>query len=126
MTKPYVVVFFLLVFAVPAFGKPDTNVYPVPCSDLWNAVKDTLGNTGSYNVMEKDEDQQTALFVFTGSTRVLVEFVSLNSTENGCELLMKVKSGVQKVEYESTFLKRVGKALDKLKEAKPAKPEKPV
>jgi len=51
MTRSFVFI-LLLVLTTQAFAKP----YPVPCSDLWSAVTDTLGNAGNYKIVATDED----------------------------------------------------------------------
>ncbi len=76
----------LLGFSLPALGKGHNDVYPVPCSDLWNAVKDTLGNTGNYNLVTSDDSEMTASYMVQNETRQRVNSVHLNPADNGCEL----------------------------------------
>jgi len=38
----------LFILAVPAFGSAHNDTDPVPCSELWAAVKDNLRNSGNY------------------------------------------------------------------------------
>jgi hypothetical protein len=53
----------LLVLSAPAFAKP----YPVPCSDLWSAVTDTLGNANNYKIIATNGDQMEASFIVVGA-----------------------------------------------------------
>ena len=39
-----------LALALPAFGRTTKSAYPVPCSEVWGAVKDTLSNPENYSV----------------------------------------------------------------------------
>jgi hypothetical protein len=42
----------LLAVSGLGFAKVHRDVYPVGCSALWPAVKDTLPNLGKYGIME--------------------------------------------------------------------------
>lgn len=121
------VVILVLVFASPAFAKPHNNIYTVPCSDLWNAVMDTLGDKGNYSIMASDDTEMTASFIVVGAVRVRVNSVTLNPQDNGCELKLKVAdSGYSNSnEDEATFRKRVDHSMTRLKATSPAPPAKP-
>ena len=56
-TRLVVVALLSLALALPAFGKTYKSTYPVPCSDVWGAVKDTLSNPENYDVVESDDSQ---------------------------------------------------------------------
>ena len=53
----------LLALATPAFAKP----YPIPCSDLWSAVTDTLGNQGNYKIVATDYEEMKSSFIVVGA-----------------------------------------------------------
>ena len=58
-----VVATLALALALPAFGagnKTYKTTYPVPCSELWGAVKVALGNPDNYKDVQSDEDKMTA------------------------------------------------------------------
>ena len=55
-----VVALMSLAVAMPAFGKTYRNTYPVACSEVWGAVKDTLSNPENYNIVESNDTQMTA------------------------------------------------------------------
>jgi hypothetical protein len=41
-----------LVLALPASGWTYKSTYPVPCSEVWSAVKETLGDPDRYEVIK--------------------------------------------------------------------------
>jgi hypothetical protein len=58
-----VVAVMSLALALPAFGagsKSYNTTYPVPCSEVWSAVKVALGNPDNYKDVQSDEDKMTA------------------------------------------------------------------
>ena len=55
MVKFVVVALILVTFALPAFSKSHKDTYPASCSELWAAVKDTLGNKENYEIKLTDE-----------------------------------------------------------------------
>ena len=58
-----VVVVAMLALALPAFGagnKTYQTTYPLPCSELWGAVKVALGNPDNYKDVQSDEDKMAA------------------------------------------------------------------
>ena len=46
--------------SLPAFGMTYKNAYPVPCSEVWGAVKDTLGNPDNYEVKQSEDAKMHA------------------------------------------------------------------
>jgi hypothetical protein len=113
-------VFILLLFlAAPAFAKP----YPAPCSDLWSAVTDTLGNAGNYKIVATDTEEMKASFIVVGALYPGVNALFLKPKGNGCEL--QIKMGFTGNDDESALRGRVNHALTKLRAAKPSAPAKP-
>ena len=58
MMKFAVVVLMLLALALPSFGagkKTYKTTYPVPCSEVWGAVKVALGNPDNYKDVQSDD-----------------------------------------------------------------------
>ena len=113
----------LLVLAAPAIAKPHSTV-PVPCSDLWSAVEDTLGNAGNYTILASDDSGMTASFTVVEALRMRVNSVALNPEDTGCKLQVKTVSGDSANEDEAPFRKRVEHFLERLKAAKPSAPAK--
>jgi len=65
MTKMRFAVVALMSLAVvlPAFGAGDKtykNTYPVPCSEVWSAVKVALANPDNYKDVQSDDEKMTA------------------------------------------------------------------
>ncbi|HUA16235.1 MAG TPA: hypothetical protein VMG31_13135 [Verrucomicrobiae bacterium] len=130
-----------LVLAVPAFGKTYKTIYPVPCSDLWNAVKDTLANpANNYEVAAKDDTQMHADYDVKHAAHVTVTGVFLQRQNHVtlvskgaaiCELQVVSNFSGWEHSDRGDFKKRVDESLEKLKNppappAQPAEPTPPV
>jgi len=123
----------LLVLAMPAFGKTYKTSYPVPCSALWGAVKDTLSSPENYAVVESDEAKMTASYNVKHSVHANVSGAVLQRTNHvtlvpkgeGCE--MQVVSNYSGWEHDDKgdFKKRVDEFLAKPKAAIASEPAKP-
>ena len=132
-TRHVVVALISLALALPAFGKTSKNTYPAPCSELWGAVKDVLGNAENYNVEESSDNLMSASYKVKHAAHVTVSgavlqranHVTLVSKGTECEL--QVKSNYSGFEHNDSgdFRKRVEESFAKLKEAKPAEPAQP-
>lgn len=128
-----VVALIVLALALPSFGKTSKNTYPVPCSDMWGAVKDVLSNAENYNVEESNDSLMSATYKVKHAAHVTVSgavlqranHVSLVSKGADCE--MQVKSNYSGFEHNdsSDFRKRVEESFAKRKAAQPAEPAKP-
>jgi hypothetical protein len=103
--------FLLLVLAAPAFAKSR----PLPCSDLWSAVTDTLGNQGNYSIIATNDEQMKASFIIVGSLYPGRGVVSLKPRKDNCEL--QINMGFTGNDDEFTFRRRVNHALTKKKAA---------
>ncbi len=125
MAKFMVVALLFFLLAVPAFGKAHNDIYPASCNDLWDAVKDTLGNAANYHILAMDDSGMTASYVIVGALRERVNSVALNPRDNGCELQVQSPVSGYANDDESPFRKRVGRSLAKLNAAKPSVPAKP-
>ena len=125
-----------LTLAVPAFGagnKTYKTTYPVPCSEVWSAVKVALGNPDNYKDVQSDEDKMTADYNVKHSIHWSVigavnqgkNHVSLAPIGTTCEMsVVSMYSGLSHND-QGDFKKRVDEALAKLKASKPAEPAKP-
>ena len=128
-----VVVLMSLALALPAFGKTYKSTYPVPCGDLWGAVKDNLSNPENYSVEESDDAQMTAAYKVKHAAHVTITGAALQRTNHvalvskGTECEMQVKSNYSGFEHDDSgdFRKRVEESFAKLKGTKPAEPAKP-
>lgn len=129
-TRIVVVGALSLILALPAFGKTYKNTYPLPCSEVWTAVKDTLSNPDNYNVEKSDDAKMTAAYAVKHAAHVNVSGAILQRTNhvtlvpkgNVCE--MQVVSNFSGWEHDDKgdFRKRVDESLAKLKSAVPAAP----
>ena len=131
-----VVALLALAVAMPAFGAGDKTyktTYPVPCSEVWSAVKVALGNPDNYKDVQSDEDKMTADYNVKHSIHWSVigavnqgkNRVSLLPTGTTCEMsVVSMYSGLSHND-QGDFKKRVDEALAKLKAATPSQPAKP-
>ena len=133
MLRFAIAVFVLSAFALPAFSGKHKDTYPNACSEVWAAVKDTLGNAENYTVKMTDEARMTASYAvkhsahvsITGALRQRPNTVSLSSKGTGCEMV--VESNYSGFEHNDAgdFTKRVNESLVKLKGSAPSAPAKP-
>ena len=105
-----------LALATPAFAKP----YSLPCSDLWSAVTDTLGNPGNYKILASDNEPMKASFIVVGSLYPVVNAVFLKPKGNGCEL--EIRMGFTGNDDEGALRSQVNRAVAKRKAANQPKP----
>ena len=113
----------IFAFTLPLFGATHKEVFPNACSDIWAAVKDTLGNPENYTIKIADESRMTASYdvkhsahvSITGALRQRANTVSLKSNGTGCQ--MEVQSNYSGFEHNDAadFVKRVKESLAKLK-----------
>ena len=131
-----VVALLALAVAMPAFGAGDKTyktTYPVPCSEVWSAVKVALGNPDNYKDVQSDEDKMAADYNVKHSIHWSVigavnqgkNHVSLVPIGTTCEMsVVSMYSGLSHND-QGDFKKRVDEALAKLQAPKPAEPKKP-
>ena len=120
-----VIVTALVMFSVAsAFAKTHKDMYSVPCSVLWPAVKDTLRNSGKYGILGIDSNEMTASFVIGGTLGgKRINSVVLNAKENNCE--MQVQTAYSGLVHDDAgdFKKRVDASPAQQQPAK-SEPEK--
>ncbi len=132
-TKLVVVALISLALALPAFGagsKTYKSTYPVPCSEVWSAVKVALGNPDNYKDVQSDDDKMTADYNVKHSIHWSVagainqgkNHVSLLPIGTTCEMsVVSMYSGLSHND-QGDFKKRVDESLAKLKAATPSQP----
>ena len=133
MLRLAVAALLLSTFALPVLSKTHKVTYPNACSEVWAAVKDTLGNAENYTIKITDESRMTVSYAVkhsahvtvTGALRQRPNTVSLSSQGTGCA--MEVQSNYSGFEHNDAgdFTKRVNESLAKRKEATPAEAAKP-
>jgi hypothetical protein len=105
----------------------------MPCSDLWNAVKDTLSYPDNYNVVKSDDAKMTASYkvkpavhvTITGALLQRTNRVTLIPKATSCE--MQAVSNYSGFEHndQADFKNRVEESLAKPSAANPSEPNKP-
>lgn len=124
---------FLVQSAFSAGNKTYKTTYPVPCSELWSAVKVALGNPDNYKDVSSDEEKMAADYNVKHSIHWSVigavnqgkNRVSLAPVGTTCEMsVVSMYSGLSHND-QGDFKKRVDEALAKLQAPKPAEPAKP-
>jgi hypothetical protein len=133
MMKFSVVASILFAFACPAFSGTHKETYPNACSEVWTAVKDTLGNAENYTVKISDDTHMAATYsvkhsahvTLTGALRQRPNTVSLSASGTGCQ--MEVQSNYSGFEHNDAgdFVKRVNETLAKSKGTPASEPAKP-
>ena len=123
--KLAVVALISLTLAVPMFAKTHNDTYPVPCSELWEAVQDTIKNSGNYILVVADNTQMTASYNINGALRSRANSVHLNPQDASC--VMQVQSSYSGLAHDDAgdFKTRVDQSLAKLKGSTPSQPAKP-
>jgi len=133
--KFFILVPMALALALPANGKTYKSTYPIACSDLWLAVKDTLANPdNNYEVLASDDSQMHADYDVKHAAHVTITGAILQRTNHvtlvpqsmaTCE--MQVVSNWSGIEHNdrSDFKKRVEESLSKLRSVPPPQPAEP-
>lgn len=124
-TRIVIVAAMSLCLVMPAFGKTYKTTYPVSCSEVWTAVKATLGNPDNYNVVSSDDAKMNAVYDVKHSAHVDVSgallqrknHVTLVPQGTACE--MQVVSNYSGWEHDDQgdLKKRVEEAMSKQKAA---------
>ena len=138
-TRLVVLALISLALALPALGagsKSYNTTYPVPCSEVWPAVKDALSNPDNYKDVQSDDTKMTADYNVKHSIHWSVigavnqgkNHVSLVPIGTTCQMsVVSMYSGLAHND-QGDFKKRVEESMAKLKAApasQPAKPEAP-
>jgi hypothetical protein len=117
----------LLIFGAPSFAKTHKDMYSVPCSVLWGAVKDTLRNSGKYGILGTENSEMTATYSMgVGSLgQKRVNSVLLNTKgDNACEMQIQSSYSGFTNDDAGDFKRRVDKSLAQSQPpATPAKPD---
>ena len=125
MIKKIVILGLLLGFALPVVAKTHKDTFNVPCSTLWQAVRDTLRNSGKYGIIGINSEEMTASYNMGGNlTGKRINSVLLNAKgDNACEMQVQTAfSGLVNSDY-GDFKDRVTSSLAKVQAAAP--PAKP-
>lgn len=122
--KQVVLVFLVAAIAAPVSAKTHKEMFAVPCSALWPAVKDTLRNSGKYGIIGIDNTEMTASYSMGGNlTGKRMNSLVLNSRDNGCEMQVQTAFSGLVNNDAGDLKKRVEQSLTKLQGAAPEKPK---
>jgi hypothetical protein len=123
MRRTVVVALMLVSVALPAFAKTHKEMYTIPCSDLWPAIKDTLRNSGKYGIISIDNTDMAASFNIGGTlTGKRINSVVLNGKESSCEMQVQTAYSGLVNNDEGDFKKRVDASLAQLQKSQPTPP----
>jgi hypothetical protein len=92
---------------------------------LWDAVQDTIKNSGAYSLVVADNNAMTASYTINGALRHRENSVHLETQGTNCE--MQIQSSYSGLAHDDAgdFNKRVAESLAKLNAPKPSDPAKP-
>jgi hypothetical protein len=123
MTRFASVTLLLLIIAGPLFATPRKDIYAMPCSALWPAVKGTVRNSGEYAVVFIDDDEMIASFAIGVGQGFRMGSAVLNPKGDTCEMQVQIHQQAF-VDDAGSFKKRVDETLAASPASKqsPAKP----
>src|ERR1700722_1981106 len=117
MKRFAVTTLMVVMVAVPTFAKTHKEMYSVPCTTLWPAVKDTLRNSGKYGIIGIDNAEMTASYNIGGSLAgKRINSVVLNPNGGGCEMQTQTAFTGLAHNDAGAFKSRVEESLAKLRE----------
>ncbi len=124
MRRFAIVALLLLMVARPLYGKTHSDMYSVPCNELWSAVKDAIRNSGKYGILAIDNAELTASFVIGGTLGgKRINSVVLNGKGNTCEMQTQTAFSGLAHNDAGDFKKRVDESLANQQASQPAKLE---
>jgi uncharacterized protein YqfA (UPF0365 family) len=116
--KGFVLAVFLLTLAVSAYAKTHRDIFSVPCSVLWPALKDTLRNSGKYGIIGIDSTEMTASYnIGGGLAGKRINSAVLNTVGTGCEMQVQTAFSGLVNNDAGDLKKRVEESLAKLQAA---------
>ena len=111
---------------VPALAKTHDFDYPMACSALWPAVKDTLRTSGKYGIIGIDNGEMTASYNIGGAlTGKRTNSLVLNTKGAGCDLQVQTSYSGLTNNDAADLKKRIDESLTKLQSGQPAKSDLP-
>lgn len=114
----FILTLLLSSLAVPSWSKTHKDVFDIPCTTLWPAVKDVLRNSGKYGIIGIDSQEMTASYNIGGTlVGKRINSLVLNTQGDKCELQVQTAfSGLIHDDY-GDLKKRVDETLAKQKTA---------
>jgi len=111
--KQFILILAVLTVAVPGLAKTHKDVFGVPCTTLWPAVKDTLRNSGKYGIIGIDSTEMTASYT-TGAFKRVNSLVLNPRGRSSCEMQVQTYYSGLSHNDAGDLKKRVQESLDKL------------
>lgn len=102
--------------AAPSYAKTHKNTYSIPCSKLWLAVKDTVRNSGDYQIIWLDNNEMIASYAIGVGNNMRINSTVLTADGNSCEMQVQTAFSGPFNNDAGDFKTRVDAAL-----AKPSK-----
>lgn len=125
MRRFTVAVLTLLIVVKPSFARMQKDMYPVSCSALWFAVKDTVRNSGNYAIVAIDNTEMIASFAIGVGQSIRIDSAVLNAKGDTCEMQLQPLYEGPFSNDGADFKKRVDKALTQLQSSQPVGPARP-
>jgi len=125
MKKCLLMAFLTVVAVVPLLAKVHKDSYPMSCGELWNAVQDTVKNSGYYTPIVLDEAQMTAAFNISGAIHSRTISAHLEPQGSSCEMQTQTSFSGLMQNDAGDFKSRVEQSLAKLKASPASTPQKP-
>ncbi len=86
MQRVALVLLMTLMMAAPSFAKTHKNMYSVPCGKLWLAVKDTVRNSGDYQIIWLDNNEMIASYAIGVGNNMRINSTVLTANGDSCEM----------------------------------------
>jgi hypothetical protein len=118
------VALMLLMVGGPLFAGTRKDIYNMPCSALWPAVKGTVRNSGEYAVVFLDNTEMIASFAIGAGQQLRIGSAVLNVKGDTCELQVQMHEPGALTDDTGSFKKRVDKTLAELRSSNPPAPAK--
>ncbi len=117
-------ILMLLIVCQPLFATTRKDIYNMPCSALWPAVKGTVRNSGDYAVVFLDNTEMIASFAIGVGQGLRIGSAVLNPKGDTCEMQVQLHEQAF-VDDAGSFKKRVDKTLAELQSNQPAPAKAP-
>jgi len=111
MRRRAIALLTLLMAAGPGFAKTHKDMYSVPCSKVWLAVKDTVRNSGSYQIIWLDSSEMIASYAIGVGNNMRINSTVLTAKGDSCEMQVQTAFSGPFNDDAGDFKKRVDDSL---------------
>ncbi|MGO8793376.1 MAG: hypothetical protein ACLQLC_01015 [Candidatus Sulfotelmatobacter sp.] len=102
-----------VMIAAPSFARTHKNMYSVPCGKLWLAVKDTVRNSGDYQIIWLDNNEMIASYAIGVGSNMRINSTVLTAQGDSCEMQVQTAFSGAFNNDAGDFKSRVDAALTK-------------